>query len=471
MIRGAQSILSDKQMEMINHSAIQILQNSGMKIENETILEAMKQEGAIIDHTNKRVRIPVNMFRRLMPEHHTEIMDWQLESPGENDLAVWGSHPFILTWPELELRKAGRPDLEEALQACHSLPEVAAISPPLALFDAPPLMEPLEAVVMAMLVTDKRIGAAELFEPEQMKYAVELGEIHTGRAGATCFITACEYFTSPLMLGDRSARCILERTRLGMPTVFGSMATSGLNAPATVAGTVVLALAEILGGQIIGKCLDPTLAWSGIAATGAADMAAIGALFSTPETTLQDIALYQICRRLYGLKIGIAEHFIDATEPGIQATFEKTYRFCACASFGAHILLNNGLLCSGKAFSPVQCMLDIETDQALLRLYRGFDAKPDKLAEEIISKESLSESPNFLEQEHTFANFRSNFWFPKLLTRHDTDSNGVGRKLLDRAYGRWREAVNSYRPIDVSAEKQTAVQDVLRRARIELLNS
>ena len=466
-MQGLLNVISDQEMEMINDSAINILENIGMKIESDIILKKLKSEGAIVDETKQRARIPAKVFKRLLKKNYTDLGNDELTPPNENDLAVWGSHPFIQTWPDCKLHSATRKDLQEVLQGVHMLAEIKNIAPPVAIADTNPMLEPIEALAMTMSTTNKHISGAEIFAPEQMKYGLEMGEIYSGNSNDTRFIGGCEYFTSPLILSERSARCIVERTRLGAKTNFGTMATSGLNAPGTIAGTVVLGLAEILGGQIIGACLNPDVQHGAIACTGVADMSTMACRFSTPETVLQDVSLYQICRRLYGLRITIAEHFIDAPKPGIQATFEKTYRFCSCASFTTNILLNNGLINGGNAFSPVQCILDIETNRALLRLYKGYEINIETLAKEVISEEAIKDAPDFLTSKHTLDNFRNNFWFPNLFLPNKKESGKNDKSVLEHACDKWNNAVNSYEPPDIPQEKLQAVKDVVKRAQAE----
>jgi len=470
---GVLRILTDDQMVMLRDAAIDLLVNAGMKIKNDEILGLLEKEGASIDRTTQRAFLTSSLISRLIPDNPSTMSEWELNPPDADNLNVWGSHPFVMDWPGCQKREASRADLTEILKAVHTLEEISAIGPPVSICELPAVIEPVESLALTMQITDKKIAPAEIQLPEQIKYAVRLSEIYTGQPNSTALVSGGDYFQSPLVFGARSAECILEKARFGLPSFIGTMATSGLNSPGTVAGTITQALAELLGGLVIGKAINPELDWGSIACTGILDMSTGSACFSSPECTLQDMSLYQIMRRIYGRQIIVAEHYIDAPTPGIQATFEKTYRFNAAASFGAHILLNNGILDAGLAFSGVQCCLDLDTNRSLLQMYRGIEVNEETIGRDVILEACLSDSPNFLDMDHTVTHCRDNFWYPKLPLRAKTEA-GIGwyehsARILEIADERWKNAIATYEPINLSDDKRQAIEQVLVDARKELL--
>jgi trimethylamine--corrinoid protein Co-methyltransferase len=473
-MRGATKILSDSEIGQIHESAVALLVSAGMKVCHPGILQSLEKTGAKVDGPRQRAILTREMIARLLPEHPTNITDWELNTKSSQEGHIWGSHPFILDWPQCTARKAARKDLTEVLQAAHGIQEIGIIGPPISMDDVPASVEPIEAMALTMSTTDKKLHHAEIVLHEQIKYAVEFGEILTGQPRSAALVPENEYFTSPLVFGDRSAECVLEKIRLGIPVRVGTMSTSGLNSPGTVAGTVVLGLAELLGGLVMFKAIEPNGQYGCIACTGVMDMTTADACFSTPECTLQNMAIYQILRLRYGIHTVVAQQYVDATLPGIQATFEKTHRYCATAGFGAHLLPNNGILKSGLVFSPEQCLLDLEMSRALARQFRGMVADDDAMALDLLISACHEASPNFLAEEHTVRHCRQNFWLPKLPLRardHGTSDWYAGdERLLQVAHERWNEAQRNYHPIDLAEDKRRAINDVVARARRELIH-
>jgi trimethylamine:corrinoid methyltransferase-like protein len=75
--------------------------------------------------------------------------------------------------------------------------------------------------------------------------------------------------------------------------------------------------------------------------------------------------------------------------------------------------------------------------------------------------------------DHTVEHCRDNFWYPKLPLRAKVEA-GIGwyehsARILEKADERWRNAIATYQPIDLSDDKRRNIEQVLADARRELL--
>ena len=59
-------LLSDDEVEMLHEKALKILEDPGMKIENRTMLEALKKNGARVDLKNEIARIPPKLMEKFI---------------------------------------------------------------------------------------------------------------------------------------------------------------------------------------------------------------------------------------------------------------------------------------------------------------------------------------------------------------------------------------------------------------------
>jgi len=77
---------------------------------------------------------------------------------------------------------------------------------------------------------------------------------------------------------------------------------------------------------------------------------------------------------------------------------------------------------------------------------------------------------NFLEANHTIRNFRV-LWSPELLLRRQPglEWDGSERAILDRSQALWRENLARYQPPAWDENTLRALDDVVQRARAELL--
>jgi trimethylamine:corrinoid methyltransferase-like protein len=138
-------------------------------------------------------------------------------------------------------------------------------------------------------------------------------------------------------------------------------------------------------------------------------------------------------------------------------------------SFG----MNCGLLDAGKVWSPVQMVLDVEMVNLIRAMFRNLNVTDETLALDLTREVALGEHRTFIDAEHTAALFRQHLWHPLLLDcanwQGDMAERNRDHELLWRADQTWQEALRHSPPFELSAEKRRAVEQVLRRARADLL--
>ena len=117
--------------------------------------------------------------------------------------------------------------------------------------DRPPMIERLASLRRAMDLTGKFAGIEAIY-PEVVKYLKEASEILTGAPGSSTYLAGSECMTMPLILESRSAEDILARKAAGVHRYHvASMPTLGVSTPVSLAGSIVMGAAEILGGMAI----------------------------------------------------------------------------------------------------------------------------------------------------------------------------------------------------------------------------
>ena len=277
-----------------------------------------------------------------------------------------------------------------------------------------------------------------------------MGEVLSGKPGDTSLVASCDFFIAPLIFDRTQAECFLEKRRFGIGNVPGTMPVSGMSAPVTLAGTVAVALAELMAGWVFGYVVNPELPAGGIVASGSLDMHSATARFGSPEALLQDVTVVQACRRLYGIRVWAATNYVDAKRPGLEAAFEKMFAL-AGAPFGTDFAPGGGgLLSAGQDYSPVQHMLDAEMEKAVERFRGTFEVSDETLALDLIGKMVRQGSTNFLETDHTLRHFRAEQWYPRWFDRSlwqgpEAELQAEGR-MLERVDRYWRDAVARYVP-------------------------
>jgi trimethylamine:corrinoid methyltransferase-like protein len=106
-------------------------------------------------------------------------------------------------------------------------------------------------------------------------------------------------------------------------------------------------------------------------------------------------------------------------------------------------------------------------------LFRDVPVNEETLALDLISEVAQSDHRAFTDSDHTAALFRQHLWHPAIFDRRNWQGAEAerhrDRELLGKADQTWREALRNSPPFELPGDKQKAVDDVLRRARAELL--
>jgi len=101
---------------------------------------------------------------------------------------------------------------------------------------------------------------------------------------------------SPLQLGREVCEVIIETARLGLPNLILSMALSGATAPVTIAGTLIVHNAEVLGGIVLNQLTrkgSPVIYGS---STCPFDLSIVNTPVGAPETAMISAAVAKLAQ-------------------------------------------------------------------------------------------------------------------------------------------------------------------------------
>lgn len=473
-MRGIFQVLADDEMVRLHGGALRLLDETGIRIENATLLAALERRGARIDWPSQRAHIPRSVVDEVLsPEPNRGLLTCTVVSRGPGG-PYWtgGIQPQYLDWRTHKRRHGTRRIAREILSALHGMPEVGGFGTPITMVDVPAPMEPIESVAMLMTQTD-RPGGVEVLHADNVKYLVELGEIFSGKPGDFRFVASCNFVVPPLIMGARCAACIVEKTRFNIPGIAGTMPVSGATAPVTRAGTAAIEIAETVACWLCHRVLSPELPLGGILCSGSMDMRTGRCLFGSPEAVVQDAMAIQTLKWLYDIDTGTSAAYVDPKQPGIQAAFDKVFKILAAGALTGGFGGGGGLLDAGKVWSPVQFVLDWDILDSVSALLRRVEVTEETLAVDLIHDVARSNRRAFLDTDHTAECFRKALWHPHFFDRTEWQGDVRERhrdaELLGKARDRWADAVRDAPGYTLDADRMKAVRKVLRRARKELL--
>jgi trimethylamine--corrinoid protein Co-methyltransferase len=256
------------------------------------------------------------------------------------------------------------------------------------------------------------------------------------------------------------------------------MPISGSNAPMTLAGTMILGTAELIGAALVIRSLAPDATFEFGACNGYTDLRKGFTYFNSPEALLTDLGIVELINRRCGggANVAAGSDYIDASIPSMQVAYERAFRAMAIAAFtGSNFRLGGqGTLEAGQIFSPVQFILERELSEGFWRLGQGIVVDDENLALDVIDAIGPGERGSFLETDHTLHHYRQS-WFPKMLYRGPYEGDAIEHtrdcQMLDAASHRFKQAITRYIPPEIDPIIVKELHKIVEKAKMTLINS
>jgi Trimethylamine:corrinoid methyltransferase len=492
-------LLKETDKSKLKLKVVNLLQDMGVKIENDKIVECMKKKGCT-ESANGRIRIPETMINEFVQFQETT----RIEDTKDQELYNWCSidwtHHIMWDGKRDEMLKKVKNTftmsafdcgptkyydyfknntvavnteiLTDMMKLAEATPEIGYISTWYRQ-DVDPRVERVDSLVKALKIT-KKVDGIEAIYPEVIKYLKEASEIITGRAGDSSYLAGSECMTSPLILERRSAEDILERARLGIHRYHvASMITIGVNTPITIASSAILGAAEILSGMIACWCVDPESDITGRMISSIVDMRNANSIYAAPEVTMVNIAVKEVFDTFFGGHLWTEVFFSPSAKvPGLQTVFEYysgVSRYSYLTNSLSPTYPGMGTLDNGAVGSPTQLMLDMEIRKSDFKARKMVECTDEMLMFDDLC-DSIINGGEFFTSEYTLAHFRE-LWSSSIFRSDQISSLWAGDEkcLLDKCDQLWRDNVKRYTPPEWPEEKMKALDELVLKINKDLL--
>jgi len=471
---GRLKIGTDDELVRLNDAAWRVLERTGFKVCSNRLLDKLDAFGARVDRGSMIARFPRELLQETLGcELRPEPAAAPVRVPDSFRAGFGEVCFFLFDWEAGERRRATRQETVDMIRLGDAMPEVSHISTPVVNSQIDQRIEALEAIEL-LLTNSNKPGGVGIRCPEQTKYTVEITRLCEKHGDPRRFVQTTGCLTSPLTLGERTAEVVEQLMDLGYDTFgFSSMPIAGGNAPVTAAGCAVVTIAEQLGGRLVARAINPEAVGTGAIITGAMDMTHGKPSFCSPQAVTQNILVWRVFQRLYGVSIGVESKasYINAKTPGLQAAYERTFKQMALASATGTLGLHLGSLDGAAILSPEQAMIDLDLGRGLYSFYKGVPINDETMALDEIEAIGIGEGKSYLDTDYTFEHFRDALWMPRLLDVsewRDEVEPGRGRELLQKANRQWKERLASWQPPETNTDLLAAVHEVVERAKREI---
>jgi trimethylamine---corrinoid protein Co-methyltransferase len=299
------NILTDDELAEIHLGTLEVLDKTGIFVEDDAALACFEDGGARVDRDTRIVRIPPYMVEEAIRSAPPKVI-----LAGRNpkhDLVLESNRVHFTNFSEGvkindlftgENRTPVKQDLVETARVIDYLDEVDFCEKALGAHDVSQDAVPLHNAEAYLTNTSKHCafgpGNGRLLEAILEMAAAIVGGIKKLKARPIVSFTTCP--VSPLKLITDCCEIIMTSARNNVVCNILSMAMAGGTAPVTLAGTLVTHNAEILSGITLSQLTRKGAPVIYGSSTTAMDLKTAAATVGTPECALISGAVARLAR-------------------------------------------------------------------------------------------------------------------------------------------------------------------------------
>ncbi|HYB84259.1 MAG TPA: trimethylamine methyltransferase family protein [archaeon] len=475
MARPSINLLSRDEIEDIHNASLEILEDPGLEILSEGALDIVKEAGGTVNYATKRATIPRNVVKEALGRapkrltfgarnaEHSFLLDRRETHFTTNGYAV-----FIRDHETGERRYSTQEDLARWATLADYLDTIHVIWPSLNPTDVPEHMQRLSAVFTCLSNSEKHV---EHFAESAREAQFEI-EIAAAIAGSKeelkkkPIISAVQCPIAPLRFDQGLTDAVIEFAKAGIPVVSLSMPLTGLTGPVTLAGSLVVNNAEVLGNLVISEfaAQGAPLIYAG--SPGSIDFKT-GNYIEAPENILLNAALTDLAR-YYNLPCEISGGSSSSKIPDGQAAYDGAIGLLTTILTRPDLLCGLGGIESASTMSPEMLIIGNEIVHEALRIAGGIQVSDSTLAVDVIRK--VGPGGTFLAEKHTLANLLKEHLVPEISNRetYDTWKRNGSKSILDASREKTKEILEKHKPKPLEKDVQIKIEEIMKRGQTEL---
>jgi len=449
-------VLSPDDLTKLHDNSLAILDKVGIAVKWAPAIDALADAGARVDRDANRVFFPPGLIEKQLALAPSSFLLAARDSA--LDLHIGGGHGYLATdgcvadIVDIDTgtrRRSTKQDLADVTRLADALPQIGFHWQPVSAGDTPNDTRPLHEVQAQFLNTAKHIQQMTVIDGENARGALEMARIVAGGAEELRrrpLMSNFQCSISPLAWEDGPLEAMVVFAEAGLPVGACSMPLSCATAPATVAGLLTIANAEILSGIAILETMHPGAPTFYVSYATSMDLnSGTLNLGWGPEELFAEMVCTQMARR-YGIPSTVGTFGTGSKLPDWQAGVQNALSGFAKVFAPGDMLTAAGSLYGDRAYSFEALVLDAEIFDLLCHFADGYSFDEDHLAFGPISK--VGPGGHFLANPHTLANMRES-WMSGLFERRTwEDWEEEGRPSpVDGARERAREILGSHEPL------------------------
>jgi len=438
---GNLTVLTNDQRKEVHERSLELLETMGVKVFSDEALEILGRNGAVVDTHSKIAQIPRSLVEESMRKclrpvklaGRTPDMDFVLDRE-HHYLSTDGEGIAVLDFKTGKRREALLKDVEECARFIDQIPEIVSYTPMVTPSDVPAQAHTAYELAASVKNTRKHIVSGGVYRKEEADLEIQIAASVIGgreELKKRPLVSSINCVSSPMMIG-KTIEPAIEYAAAGIPPIVMTMPLVGASGPATIAGSVLIGNAQILGVNTIIQLAHPgsPIIYSSVPMSMDITTGSFGG--ALPLGNLVAAGHIQMAA-FYDLPFFSGGHGSSSKTPDSQAAYEKALSAWTMFLAGADFLGGPGLLESFTLLSYEQLLIDVEAFKMMASMLEGFAMDEDSFALPLIRK--VGHEGHFIAEKSTVDTLKRS-WRPKL-----TDVNPYAvwakegsKSILERAH-------------------------------------
>lgn len=464
-------MLSDEQLKRFKSGTLEILEEVGVHCPSQRALSIYAEHGAQVDFEGQIVKLAPDVVLEAL-SHAPRFYTMAARSP-DHDLTLDGTAMYCATdgcgvetidFETRERRPSVKDDLAKMARVADYLSSVGFYWPIVSAQDHP-TTAPLHELDASFNNTVKHVQTETVMDEPMARYAVEMARVIAGSAAALRerpILSLLVCTIAPLAQDEGGMESALVFAEAGLPVGFMSMANTGSTGPATIAGTIVAADAEIVTAMVLIQMAYPGAPVYHSLMPGIMHPRTGAYLGTAWEGELPYVAGVELAH-MWGVPTLAGVFGTDAQVPGWQQAAESATTLLLCALCGAETGSGMGLLEGCTLLYPESLVLDTDIYHRVRLDAAGIDTSQEALALDVIK--AVGPRGHFLRQKHTRTHMRQR-QFSDLVAQPREE--GGYRDPIEVAREKVQWILEHHHPEPLEDAVQAELKRILRAADQEL---
>ena len=465
--REGSVFLGREDLERIHSSTLKVLEETGVRVDEERALKLLDDAGTTVDFKRRIVRVPQSLVDELIrkarkcvrlcgrnPRHDLKL--------GEGKVHVMTSSTGIrvLDMDTGEVRPSTKRDVEDSARLADALENYHIYSIMVDALDYPEEIMGLEEVDAMFNNTEKHIDTGAL-STENTRDMIRMAAVVAGgfeELRKRPIIDFLQTPVSPLVQDKGNTEAILECAKHEVPLIILNMVQAGGTSPVTIAGVLSVTNAEVLSGMLIAYLANANVPLVYGTSSIVMNMKSLSgpSFFGTVEDGLIAMGAAQLAD-YYGFPSLVNASFNGSSQlDGERLSFLGTLTAMLPPLAKADILYGGGLIEEARTLSYEAMVVSNEVAGMLLRALRGIHVNKETLAEDIIQK--VGPGGNFLSERHTLEHLRKELLISEILDKPKV------KDVREAAKTRAKKLLGTHQPEPLDRNVRGELRNIVKEA-------